>query len=659
MEPELIEAVGHYLHAHTERHGHARTATTFGVSRHTLWRFLDRGQAGRTLPRAVIAQVGDTPEALAAATRALTGEARAAPQERLDPFLPRPLRETLWALCEAPFASVDELSRLNRVPASTLRGRLAQLRKRGFADSRPHRLAALGGRPQRRYFPTPAGVAALGDTTPDDVPRLYPVSRQWFRLLAERLDSVALIYRVATLIAEADPEADPVRVDHYRQGPYDALITLSGGRSLGVVRQGPMLTPASLRYRIRTIERLGDGERPLVTLIVTCSEQDARRAVRALGEPTGYHHSAVATLGEVLAGGVRARVWQPARYGRGSSPTMVAPDASLAWLVDLAGRQVRHPLHAVRPMSHPDRLYAGDVRATPPAGGAFDDTLALQLTAAEKQVLDLLAAWPLCTTEQLGGLMGGVSTRRANQALGPLCRRGLVRRDGNALVLSDEGMTALARRDRAAVGRTLDRWSAERDSSGAYVGSALRAIASQRTHQWGIAGFFDTLCSEVEYTQDYELLDLLPTHRSQIAYRCDETGYVIHPDASFQFGYQGEFRWCLLEYERRATTPKRLPERLRAYRRYFESGYPRRDHGGQLPLVLFVFETEPAEQAFLRPAADMPGIPLANTTTEALGWHGSLGPIWRQPTPAAPERRSLHYLAWGDTLSERRSGHFQ
>ena len=68
------------------------------------------------------------------------------------------------------------------------------------------------------------------------------MSKQWFRLLTERLDAVAVLYRVAALIAEADPERQPVRVDHYRQGPYDALLTLSGGRTIGILRQGPMLS---------------------------------------------------------------------------------------------------------------------------------------------------------------------------------------------------------------------------------------------------------------------------------------------------------------------------------------------------------------------------------------------------------------------------------
>ena len=659
VDTELLGQVRDYLRAHAWKHGHGRTAKAFGVSRHTLWRFLERGQAGRALPRAVMAEVGSTTRAIAEATHALTGEAQAISLKPLDLFLPRRLRETLWVLCETPFSTVDELSSLNRVPASTLRGRLAQLRKRGLADSRPHRLAALGGRPQRRYFPTPAGISALGEAIPDDVPSLYPVSRQWFRLLMERLDSVALVYKVAALVAEADPGKAPVRVDHYRQGPYDALITLSGERSLGLVRQGPMLTPASLRYRIRTIERLGVGERPLVTLVVTDSGQDTRRAVRIPGESWDFHHCAVATLSDVLAGGAWARVWQPGGHEFGQMP-VIAPDVSLARMVDVAGDMAGHPVHARRRGPDPDQNYPSSIRATAPTNGeSFGDALALQLTAAEKQALDLLAAWPLCTTEQLGGLLGGVSDRRVNQVLGPLRRKGLARRDGDALALTDEGLTYLARRDRAAVGTVLDRWSSERTDAGAHAGTALRALASQRIHQRGLLAFFDMLCSEVAYSRGYELVDLLPTHRSQIAYRDDETRYVIHPDASFQFGYRGDLRWCLLEYERRATTPKRVPERLNAYRRYFASGYARPDHGGQAPLVLFVFETEHAEKVFLNTAARLPNVPLASTTTEVLGWHGPLGPIWRRPTPAAPERCSLDYLAWGDNLSERRAEHFQ
>ena len=141
-------------------------------------------------------------------------------------------------LCAAPLATVDELARFGRVPSFTLRERLDKLAERGLADTVSHHLGALGSRPQRRYFPTEKGVTAAGAATEgrNHMLKAYPVSKQWFRLLAERLDAVAALYRVAAMIADADPKQDDVRVDHRRHGPYDLLATLSGG--LTVARRG-------------------------------------------------------------------------------------------------------------------------------------------------------------------------------------------------------------------------------------------------------------------------------------------------------------------------------------------------------------------------------------------------------------------------------------
>ena len=646
MERELYYAIGDYLLAHIERHGHARTAEAFGVSRHTLWRFLERGRPGRALPRAVMAHAGDTPRKLAAATRALRGDTRPAPLERLrTPRLTQALHEMLLLICETPFASVEDLSRIKRVPRSTLRERLSKLRRMGLAEAHPHRLAMLSDRPLRRYVPTAAAVSVLGYDAPArrELLRRRPVSRQWLRLLAERLDGVALVYELAAMIADADPEEDPVRVEHCRSGPYDALVTLSGDRTLGVVRQGAMLSSASLRYRMRTIERMGVQELPHVTLIATDSDQDTRRAVRALREPSGFHHSAAATLGAVIGGGARARVWQPARYGRGKTP-VIKPSSSLAWLVDLAGREAEHPVHRVMPKRHWAWPLAGGVRARPPRPGDLAGAVATRLVAAEKRMLDLLAAWPLCTTEQLANLMGGLGERRANQLLRPLRRLGLARREGEAHVLTDEGLAYLARRDRAAVGSALGRWSTERTDGGGYAGTALRALAAQREHQRGLAEVVSMLAFGAARSRDHQLLDLLPTHRSQITYRHRDTNYAIHPDASFQLGHKDAWTWYLLEYERRAVTPKRLPERLESYARYFGSGRARLDHEGRSPTVLFVFETEHAEDAFQRAASRLSGVPLASATTESLGAEGPLGPVWMLPAPVAPEGRRLHFL---------------
>ena len=133
------------------------------------------------------------------------------------------------------------------------------------------------------------------------------------------------------------------------------------------------------------------------------------------------------------------------------------------------------------PKPNPGTLYPSGVQASmPEPTQQLTSTLSVQLTRAEKDVLDLLAAWPLCTREQFEGLMGGVTLRRVNQVLRSLSQRGLVRSDETLHMLTDEGLTYLARRDRAAVGLTLDRWSAEHLylNSGIYAGTALRALAS-------------------------------------------------------------------------------------------------------------------------------------------------------------------------------------
>ena len=263
--------------------------------------------------------------------------------------------------------------------------------------------------------------------------------------------------------------------------------------------------------------------------------------------------------------------------------------------------------------------------------------LAAQLTRADKDALDLLAAWPLCTREQLAGLMRGATLRRVNQVLRSLSQHGLVRTDGNLHMLTDEGLTYLARRDRAAMGLTLDRWSAEPAYSNpdVYAGTALRALASQSRHHAGVTGFVAALAAEVAHSPDHDLFDLLPTSRSSIGYRYDWTTYVILPDASFTLEYRGRWRPYLLEFERRATTPKRILDRLESYRRYFLSGWAKRDHGGFLPRVLFVFETPGNEEAFLDSAARVRSVPFLTSNVETLAECGVLGHSWRESPPAS------------------------
>ena len=677
LDPDLEDAIREYLRIYVLWRGVRQATATFRVSRHTLWRFLERGHTGRALPRAVLGIVGDSVEVLEAATWAITAverlvASRPAPKPVRAPYpLTQALEDTLLLLCATPLVTVDELSRFGRIPASTLRDRLNKLARMGMADSVSHSLTILGPHPHLRYFPTEKGIdaGAMVEHGTESFLREYPVSSQWFRLLADRLDAVAILYRAAALVADADSQIQPVRVDHYRQGPYDMLITpvsstgqaLSGGRSVGLLRQGPTLPSANLRYRLRTLENLPHGQRPMATLVLAHSDQANRRAVRTLGDVTHHRATFVATEGELMAGDHRGVVWQ--QCGEGTEldlPVEVAPGVSLnsimAWTDRVAGSSAdssrqRNASAEREPRPDPETLYPDHLRAAmPEPSEPLRSSLAVRLTGAEKDALDLLAAWPLCTTDQLAGLMGGVTRRRVNQVLSSLARHSLVRADGQRHVLTDEGLRYLARRDRAAVGPVVGRWSAgkrRRHNANApvYAGTALRSIASQMEHHDAITGFAAALSAETARSPDYQVLDLMPTSRSAVGYRWDWTNYVVHPDASFQLAYQERWRFYLLEFERRATTPRRVRNRLENYRRYFDSGWPNRDHGGLPPLVLFVFPNPGAEEGFLHGISGSNRPILFTSNLQTLDERGVLGNSWQLPPPHPAGRRPLAPIA--------------
>jgi len=583
---------------------------------------------------------------------------------------PKPLAETLEdalrLLCAAPLATVEELSFFGRIPKTTLRRRLAKLSQRGLVDSVPHHLGSLGPNPKQRHFPTEKGIEAAARVEHGTERFLseYPVSREWFRLLTERLDAVAVLYHVAAMIARADPEGKPVRVDHHRQGPYDLLITLSGGRSVGIVRQGAMLSSANLRYRLRTLEQLRYYQRPTATLVLTHSDQATRRAFRTLGNPDEHRSAFVATEGELLAGDAQAQVWQQCGGGVNRFlPEMINPDLSLDAIVGWLGRRAK-PATGDRPRPDPDELYPSRMRALMPnPPEQVSNSLAVRLTRAEKKSLDLLAAWPRCDTDQLAGLMGGVTRRRANQALRSRGTRSLVNSENRRHVLIDDGLRYLARRDRAAVRIALGRWSSRkrprsRGSAPVIAGTSLRSLDSQLAHQDAINTLAAALSAEAAHSRDHHLLELLPTSRSSIGYRHQGDDYVIHPDATFWLSYRGDRRPYFLEFERRAVSPRRVRARLENYPRYFASGWAALDHAGQLPLVLFVFETRDAEESFLR-AAGAHRLPICTSNLEMIADLGVLREVWRWPPPNAPDRLPLHRLGEGYKIVPSRSRRFR
>ena len=148
--PRLERAVREYVRAYASLHGRRKAAEHLGVSRHTLWRFLERGEMGRAVPSAVVNKVGNSVQAIEAATFEIIIDLEGLRPDPALRHLRQGLEDALLLLCATPLATVEELSRFGRIPASTLRDRLKKLTERGLVNSVAHHLSVLGSRPQRR-----------------------------------------------------------------------------------------------------------------------------------------------------------------------------------------------------------------------------------------------------------------------------------------------------------------------------------------------------------------------------------------------------------------------------------------------------------------------------------------------------------------------------
>ena len=62
--PPSRSAVREYVRAYDRQHRRGKTSEHLGVSRHTLWRFLERDQMGHAVPTTVLSSVGQSVERL-------------------------------------------------------------------------------------------------------------------------------------------------------------------------------------------------------------------------------------------------------------------------------------------------------------------------------------------------------------------------------------------------------------------------------------------------------------------------------------------------------------------------------------------------------------------------------------------------------------------
>ena len=455
------------------------------------------------------------------------------------------------------------------------------------------------------------------------------MSQQWRRILLDRLDAIASVYRMASTIAGA---AGPIGLRLYRALPLDAALLLPGGRTLGVVRQGPAADRTAFAKRLW---RLAQGPLPGAVLVLTSDEVRLRHARWLLARTPV--NALLALERDAALAGAGARVWRPASGNA---------------ILDLGYAVERLRPGGELPEEGPPS------QAFLPGGLAADAHRALPvlLKPAEKRALDLLSGWPWLLQRDLAGLLGASETR-ISRLVNALQGFGLASRTpaaGGRLALTDRGLAFLARRDRASVGVARRRWSVNPVDHARPVdwrnvsGGRSRQLLRNLDHTAAVHGFLAALVRQSR-ALGWEISQLDPPHRASRHFRHAGALRSVNPDA-FGVLRRGPAAWAFfLEWERRAVRPATMAQRLAPYLRYYASHRPTDDHETR-PDVLVVFDSDIASTHFLALAErEMAragvGVPLWVSHREASSpwgrWEGpGSRPATGNPTDCFPRNKT-------------------
>ena len=530
--------------------------------------------------------------------------------------------ELLRALAEMPFLDRLELVEVSGWSRGAVYGAVERLETGGFCAPAPHAADPLP--PTRRFHLTAAGLGRLAEQkalSPDELVRRYPVSAQWRRSLLERLDALAAIYRLACAVSSV---AFPISFRWYRSLPLDAGLTLSGGRTVGILRQGRTADRTGFAKRLW---RLREGPMPGTVLVLMADEVRLRHARRLLS--ASPVPALLAVEGRAALAGAGDRIWRP--------PAVNAA-LDLRYVLERAGLGGELPVE-----DEPQRAtLPDDFTFDGPGWDIPDHLLPVLLKAAEKRALDLVSDWPWVLLKELAGLLG-VSQPRASQVVNPLVGFGLVARPreaGGRLALTDRGLALLARRDRTSLAVAKKRWSITPENPQAdcgwrnVSGRNTRQLLRNIEHTAAVHAFLAALTGQARLLA-WDVAQLDPPRRASRYFRHQDRMRSVNPDA-FGLLRRGDETWpFFLEWERRAVRPSTMSQRLAPYLRYFSSHRPTDDHGVR-PSVLVVFDDDIAATHFLRVAREQMqaagvAVPLWVSHREAVEQMGPLGRAWRTP----------------------------
>ena len=553
-------------------------------------------------------------------------------------------RRVLHCVCRHPFSRVTDLAAWLYCPEHKARRALRSLFDDGLVGRTWHSAPLLPR--SRRYLPQPEGLdVAAGETgtSVSNLARRYPVSVQRLRWISDRLDSIAHLYSIASSLSRADRlhqsdedcheqgavpnvvEGPVARIALYTSGPYDAIVRLRGGGTVGVIRQDPARSRSSL---------VDDRLRPFFE---EYSIRRGRRPPYMAGKllvlvPTGWEARVVLSyLSDRLEDWVGPEIYVHTEHEAVVSDSV---DVATSLLLDLRP--------SVSPLPVSERLIETIRVPTRRHIGQMLRSLPLTTSPKEREVLRVVADMPQISRRDLSiavseGREAALSDSSMSGLMSDLVEKhGVIRasggRDSTTYVPERRGITYIANQGRLRAPEALARWGGNAESTDARQESAVTVTQQASTevlnllqqrypnHTQGVYWLIARLKSGIESLSPHcEFKWFLPTHRSRRTWE----NTAIEPDGIMEFWYRphGEPPLrvpMMVEYERSAVHPGRSRRRLGRYNRYFDSDMVFTDHDAR-PLIIFVFDTERAEKVFSRAASETGrALPIFTSNRELL-----------------------------------------
>jgi len=590
-------------------------------------------------------------------------------------YISRSTDLTLSALAQMPFVDGVVLAAVTGLPKRTAREALRRLCEHGYVGTVPY-TRSDGTRVRLAYLKF-AGIEELaqsrlaGESASDLVADNDMLSAQGREYLLQRLDVALVLYRVAQAAAAAAGDAEGLRFTWRweTQGVLEAVLQLQDGRTIAISRIGSTHTGKAIRSRLEAIRNMHKRSeakgKVYTTLLLVPGVIEHERALAFMdnADVEGVH---VAVEAKVVGSALDSRVWE-------------TPLGTRASMADALAKTPPSKMPPTRRAEEDPILPSPDIRDDAGTMGMVSS----ELSVSGRTLLRLLYDYPIIRVPELQRMMG-VSKGHLTRVKAELKRAGLVhyfsigrtvngrRRNGRRVALSELGLRYLRTVDRSSAQFIRAFWliepcgEGEEDSDKKYhvpgmrvTGSKAHVLLKERLHTDGVYAFLSLLMQSCRNSLSWDIVQALPAHRWERHFKHGRSTnrqhpYIsrsIRPDATFVLKHPDRsFASFVVEFERSATSPFPMSEKIEKYRHYFAAESTAQDFPDGRPTILFVYETRDNAGNFVTHASTKGGseLPMLVTSLEDLERAGGVfRDCWLSPRHLSAGYRGLRPMTPG------------